>query len=573
MKKRATAIVDRHTELKKEKQMWIPILQLVGEYVMTRKQHFNSEGVPGEIQTEQVYDNTAARANHIMSSALLGALWPNTAKSVVIRPPWQLQGQEDDEIKQFYQFVTKQMIRIMDHPKAGLTLALEEYMNDQGSFGISGIGAFEDDDPEVPVIYQSFDAKAVTVDEGRNRFIDTVHITKEYTLRQAALEYGYESLHKKHQEALDNGRTDTKVKVLHVIEPRMERDPFKFGNKNMPIASIHIDLETKKIMRERGFEEMPVFITRFWKVMGERYGRSPAMAALPDIIEANALREAIAIATEKNLDPPLAVMGDGVLGNGYVDTSPGGINVYSVSGRFANTKMRPIEPLYTVGELQSAYQRITELKEDISNHFFLDRLLDFNNKTRMTFGEAQMRNQLRNESLGTLYARQIAEMFSPLIERTFNIAFRKGMFGVMPGSDIALEMEANGIEPQYIPDAVAQLIRSGQDAYDIEFISPASRILQNEELGGIMQTLEVATAAAQLNPDAADIPDVDAIIEKTAKLTGAPPEVIRAAKAVKQARQMKQQQQAQLANMEAQRAQSETMRNAAQAAQMAADAA
>lgn len=573
MKRRARTIVERHKILQRYKQPWLTTFELIGEYVMTRKQHFQSEGVPGEIQTDQLYDNTASRANHIMSSALLGALWPNTAKSVKIRPPRQLQDIESTEIKDYFEFVTAQMVYAMDHPKAGLTLSLEEYMNDQGAFGISGIGAFEGEGLEVPVIYQAFDAKVVTVDEGRNRFIDTVYITKEYSLRQAVMEYGVENLAKPHRDAFMNGDSERKVKVLHAIEPRIEKDPVKYGNRNMPIASIHIDLENEKILRESGFEEMPVFITRFWKVMGEKYGRSPAMAALPDIVEANMLREAIAIATEKNLDPPLAVMGDGVLGNGIVDTSPGGLNVYSVSGRMAQSKIKPIEPIYTVGELQSAYQRVSELREEISNHFFLDRLMDFNNKTRMTFGEAQMRNQLRNESLGTLYSRQISELFSPLIERTFNILFRAGMLGVARGSQKALEMEMAGIEPVYIPDQVVAVMRAGGDAYDIEFISPASRILQNEELGGIMQTLEVAGVCIGLDPHSIFNLNVDEAIRSTARLSGSPPEIINELEVVKKLKAAAQEQNAQMAQMQAARENSETTRNMAQAASMVNEAA
>ena len=57
----------------------------------------------------------------------------------------------------------------------------------------------------------------------------------------------------------------------------------KRDNKNMAFASYYIDMESKKLMSESGFEEMPYIVPRFLKATGEVMGRSPAMVALPDV--------------------------------------------------------------------------------------------------------------------------------------------------------------------------------------------------------------------------------------------------------------------------------------------------
>lgn len=566
---RARRILDRFKDMKTEKNLWNTLYELMGQYIMTRKQHFQSEGTPGEIQTDHLFDDTAPNANHLMASSLIGALWPNAGKSFQIGMPFGMEeelGDETEEIKQFYQRVTKRMAAILDNPKCGFLTALEEYMLDQGAFGISGILAEEQDDSEVPVVFRALDAKSTCIDEGANGFVNTIYIEKAYTVRQLVEKYGFENVSRKWQVLYEKGDCKTKVRVLQAIEPRMERDPYGFGVQNMPYASIHIDCQTEKIMKESGFSEMPAAVTRFWKAMGEKYGRSPGMNALPSILEANTLGEAYVMAVEKNLDPPLAVEDDSVMGNGVVDTSPGAITVVSRSGRIGNSNSKPIEPLFLVGELQTTLQRRAELGEIIKNHFFQDRLMDLNNEQRMTLGEANIRNSLRGMTLNTIYSRQMAELLVPLLERVFNVLLRLGQLGVMRGSLEEARILSQGLQPLYIPDAVKQRILSDQEVYRIIFISPATRIMQAEELQGLEQTVTFAANTAAVKPEIMDNLDTDWIIRRVQELTGAPRETVVSLETVRKVRDARAKAQAALQQSENQRQQSETARNMAQAA-------
>lgn len=577
MKNKVQRVLERYGKLKAEKNPWLPLYQILGEYVMTRKQNFTADIQDGEFLTGKIFDNTAGSANHLMASSMIGALWPNSAKTFFIGAPLALRakGLETQEVKDYYERVTQTMAEAMDHPKAGLLTSLEEYMNDQGVFGISGVGAFEntdEDELEVPVRYTAVDAKKIAIDEGKDGFVDTVYIEKQMTVRQLVQEYGVDNVSKASAEAFNNGRCEEKVVVVHAIETRVDGDPYGFGNADMPVASMHIEKSAGKKLRESGFTEMPVFITRFWKAMGEKYGRSPAMEALPDILEANALREATIIAIEKALDPPLAVFNDGTLGGGVIDTSAGAINVFNVSGRIGNANQKPIEQLVTTGELNSSYTRIAELREIIKNNFFIDRLLDLNNETRMTLGEANIRNELRGQSLGTVYARQIAELFTRLIERTFNIMLSKGLLGVLKNSQEEQAILAAGGVPFYIPDAVADLMMEGKDVFKITFISPAARIMKAEELLGIQRTVEFAIGVAAAAPEILDNLDLDQIIRDVQDLTGAPSRTVVSLDTVRKIRESRQQQQQAMLQMQAQQQQAETARATGQAAQAASQA-
>lgn len=563
--RRARHIIDRLAKMKLEKANWNNLYETCAEYVMMRKIGFNGQYPQAHVQTSQVFDDTAPNANTLMAAALIGAMWPNGAKSFRLVKPTDMD-EETEEVKQYYQWATRQMAGYMDNPKAGLITSLEEYMLDQGAFGISGIEIEDnEDDYETPLAYRARDAKVLYIDEGRNNFVDTVYIEHEMSLRQLIKTYGIENVAKQRREAYLKGKdTDVKVKVLQAIEPRMDADPFGFGNKNMPIASIHIDVEHEKIMLEKGFIDMPVIVARFWRAMGEKYGRSPSTQSLPSIMEANQLGELWLLAGEKTLDPPIMVADDGVAGNGIVNTSAGGITVVNVSGRI-NTGMKPIEPLFVVGDLQWTAARRTELAEIIKNQYFIDRLMDLNNEHRMQNPEVFVRNELRGQTLNTTYARQFAELFVPLIETTFNKLRRRGLLGVIQGSPEEEKLLRQGIEPKYIPEAIVKRMVSGLEVYKIEFISPATRIMQSEELKGIEQTTTFAANLAAVQPDVLDALDLDVALKRVQELSGAPREMIRAVERIEQMRQQRAELQALQMQMAQEQQQSETARNVGQA--------
>lgn len=558
---RINNIFQRFKVLKNNKRSLISLFKLISEYVYNRK--YDGQDIPnaGIFADEDIYDNTAQRANGIMANVMVNNIWPNGPRTFSLGRTWDTP--DTEEIKTYFSYVNQQMYSVMDNTKAGLQTALDEYMLDQGAFATSGIYVKEkEDDRAVPVRYEAWSIKGRYIDEGPDGNIDTIFSEISMSVRNAVKVYGYENLSARVRKDFDNGDIENKVKILHVIEPRLERDKSKKGVKDMPIASIHIEVDTRKILKESGMEEMPVFIGRFSKVPGEIYGRSPAMVAMADILEINAVREAISIATEKQLDPPMAVYDDGALGAGAIDTSAGAINVFSVTGRLNAGK--PIEPLYTVGELQSSYTHIDTLKETINNHFYLDRLLDFNNETRMTLGEAQLRNALRGQSLGAFYARQENEVITPMIERTFNILLKLGRLGVIQGSKEEVEQLKRGMQPVYIPEELVQRMMNGEDFYEITYLSPAKRTMQSEELRGIIETANFAVQVAPASPEIIDNIDFDKLIARVAKLSGAPMELIKDSDTVKKIREARAKQQEEIAKMEQARQQSEIGRNVAQ---------
>lgn len=298
----------------------------------------------------------------------------------------------------------------------------------------------------------------------------------------------------------------------------------------MPFMSVHYEDATGHVLKESGFEEFPIQVARFRKLIYEKYGRSMGMDALPDVREINALREAIIVATEKTLDPPLGLLNDGMLGGGIVDTSSGALNVFDIQGNVGGTP--PIFPINTVGDMNTALVRITELRESIAQHFNIDRLLDFNNQTQMTATETVQRAAIRNSSLVSLVSRQIIELFTPLIERSINIMMRNDQFGFIPGTAEFQAATLFGENVDIIPERIAQRLLNEQEVYEIRYTTPADRVTGAEELGGLLQVIQINQQLMQTHPDTQAYLDIGNIQENMIRLTGAPPDIIKSTEEV-----------------------------------------
>jgi hypothetical protein len=558
----------RHKELKAEKEPWNIHYQRLAETFLTRKQFFTTTIAPGEFLYDDVFDNTGEHAAMQAASVFLSMLWPDSSRTFSIRPVEELK--DVPGVEEYFRFVNRQMHRFMDKPRAGLLVALQEFEIDQQVFGTSGIGAFDGEDDSTPVVYEAWGIKNMCISENAQGYVDCIYSSQQRTVRQIVEEYGDDNVHPNIAAAYRDGKYEDKFEVLRIIEPRpaREQNP-EIGGKGMPIRTLHIDCQHQFIMREGGYSEFPVAVGRMVKTIGEKYGRSPAMAALPDASSLNALKEAVLVATEKQLDPPLGLLDSGRVGGGTVDTSAGALTIFDASGRVGGEK--PIFPLFTIGEMQSAKEMKEELKQSIMQAFALDRLLDLNNQTQMTAYETSVRNRMRGEALGAMFSRQIEEVFNPLVERTFSILFRRGLLGANETGLIAsarkMWARIMGKPVQVIPAAVIQAIEAGLDVYEVEYVSPAKRFMQSEKLQGIYEAAEFFSKMGVVPgmETISDGLDVDEMGREVIRYSGAPETIARTAgerDAIREGRAEAQAAQAQMASMQQA---SEVARNAGQA--------
>lgn len=472
----------------------------IGWFIHRRMMNFQGDYTPGDFVTfGGVYDTTAQRASRLLASALSGMLWRNGARTFRIRKPKYLI--EDSEIHEFYEYANWRLITDMEHPKAGLTVALDEYFHGQTTFSTSGTGVYRG--KESFFSFVSRDVKHCKILENARGIVDTMFFERQLSASDIVKEYGWDKVSAKVAKAAA-GKSTEKYTIVQAVLPNDKYDPAEadMDSRRKAWASIHYELETKSVLRESGFDEMPDKFCRMYKVTGEVYGRSPSTEAMPAVWEVNKVVEQLHQATELQLKPPLAFLDNGTFGGGSINLSPNGWNVINVSGRL--TGANPIQPLVSVGELNTSYQLWAELQKQIAEMYLLDKIFDLNANQRMTLGEAQIRNELRSEPLAPIFARQISEHGVPVIERCVNLEMAENRFGYIRGSmdaQIREAMEASRPERnrkpiRYIPDAVAELMLSGEDWYEVDMISPAARIMRSEELRGTLSAYEFAASTS-----------------------------------------------------------------------------
>jgi hypothetical protein len=489
--------------------------QCIGEYIAMNRQDFQGQPSNGEFLVDRIFDATGAFAASNCASSLLGMLWPGASANTfeLVEPEHDDEG-EDEADDKFYEHLNKVAYQSFDDPNANLAESLDEYMRDQIMFGTSGIGVEPGD--ESNLYFSPYGVKELYPICGKGGRIVGFELLFEWEVERVVAEYGLENCSDRVQKAHKGGKLDEKVQILFVVKPRSEKKAEK-GKYAMPLMGVHLDYRDCHPMKEDGFYELPIAIGRFTKLAYEDMGRSLAMNAIPDIREANALREAIIIATEKVLEMPKGVLSDGDFGGGVIDQSAGAINVFNGSGNMGNTP-----PVFDIGsppQIPWAEQRLEKLEQTIAQHFLIDRLLDFNNDVQMTLGETQIRDQMKTASMAALFNRQI-KVFQKVIERGVALLLRSGKLGVTKGSDLEREALARGETPYYLPDSIAKRLSDGKDIYKVNYKTKAALAFSAEQYMAILEMFNIAASQAEIAPGISGRIDYDKGFKRLCEIRG-----------------------------------------------------
>ena len=489
--------------------------QVIGEYVAMNRQDFNGQPSNGEFLVDRIFDATGAFAATNCASSLLGMLWPGaSANTFELVEPEHNEEEETAEDDKFYEHLNKVAYQSFDDPRANLAESLDEYMNDQIIFGTSGVGAELGESSNL--YFTPYGVKEIYPICGKGGRIVGFYLFFEWEVERVVAEYGLDKCSDRVKKAFTGGKLDEKVQVLFIVKPRTEKKAAK-GKYAMPLMGVHLDYKACHAMKEDGYYELPIAIGRFRKLTYEDMGRSPAMNALPDIREANALREALIIATEKVLEMPKGVMSDGEFGGGYIDQSAGAVNVFNASGNLGTTA-----PVFDIGSppnIPWAEKRLEKLEQSIAQHFMIDRLMDFNNDTQMTLGEAQIRDQMKTASMAALFNRQI-QVIQQVIERGVALLLRSGKLGVTKGSDEEKAAITRGEVPYYLPDNIAKRIADGKDIYKVNYKTKAALAFSAEQYMAILEMFNIVAGQAEIAPDMMKRIDYQKGLERLCEVRG-----------------------------------------------------
>ena len=547
MAKTVKQYLDEEKRLSTRRSFWLNQWQLVSEYVHQRRADFTTSRQPGAFINSNLWTDDPIHMAETSASALLGYVWSAGVKSFKLVGNKKIFS-KDKDMTDWWAEATESLQDEMNDEAAGLSVAMDESMLDLITLGTDAIYVEErnQDKPQLGcLLFDAWTIQQFALAENVSGRAAKFYRRREYSIDQLVEKFGVDNVSAASRKKFLDGKYDDCVQVLHVIEPRLEDDRKKgsIAAKDMPVASVHIEVEAAKFLKQSGYPELPVACARLAKRINEEYGRGRGMNALPTIMMLNQVMEDWMLAMEKNLDPPMYQINDAVAGNGYVDTSAGAITILRVDKAMPN--IPPTGKLYDIQEVRNAPEVITMLKESIANHFMIDRLINMNNDTQMTKGEAFLRNGIRQASLRSITSRLFLEKFDVLINTSFQTCLRRNKFGYMPNDPVAAALEAKGVKVKYLPQKLLDAMDREDDLYSIEYLTPAARDQLAEEGQGMVDVLAVTGEMAGFDQTIRHRIDVNWTLNRLAEIKGADRRMFKsdttAQAAIQQEQQMVQQ--------------------------------
>lgn len=461
-------------------------------------------------------DGTAADACDILASSILSGLTPSNSRWFGLDV-----GNETDEERQWLDTSADllwQNIHNSNYDAEAFEAALD--LTQPGWFVLF----IDEDRDRGGLVFTHYPAGscylASTRADGR---ADTLYRPFQLTAEQAVAEYGEDNVSEKIREAAQKS-PDTKFDFWHAVYPRTPHVVGAKLAKNLPFASCHVEVQSKRLVRESGYHECPFIAPRWRRIKAtSAYGVGPMFKVLADVKTLNELVRTELAAASLAITGMWIAEDDGVLNPRTIKVGPGKTIV-------ANS-VDSMKSLLTGADFNVAFTIKADLQRAIRKGLMADQLEPQDGPTK-TATEVHVRVNMVRQLLGPVYGRLQPEWLQPLVERSFGLAYRAGVFPPAP---------------QSLSD------REFRVTYD----SPMARAQKLEDMSA-MEHFEAslgnaAAALANVDPEAAvdllDNYDQDAAARKKAEYLGVPADLIRNVRAIEKKRaeraQRRQQQQQQ----------------------------
>uniref|UniRef100_A0A6H1ZDP3 Putative head tail connector protein n=1 Tax=viral metagenome TaxID=1070528 RepID=A0A6H1ZDP3_9ZZZZ len=507
-RKQIKAMVSRHDKLKGDRATFESLWQTAMEVIQPRKAYFTKEHLPGDYDQSQVYNSTQTIANERLAGNMHGLLTnPDGQWFEIITA--------DESTSRAWAAgvwleVVMELIRrnIRD---SNFDSQMHETYLDEGAIGSSLLLQVPGEGPGPygsGLRFQSLTVAECVLAENAAGIIDTLFRQVPMSVRQAAMKFGENRLSRDHQRLLET-QPDAQVKFLHCVYPREDVIPGAYDRFNKPWASIYIDPESEMSMRESGYDEWPLGVSRWTKLSGEIYGRGPGLTALPDILMLQRKERTQIRAEEKATDPPLLLPDDGVLRP--VKLGAGTLNYYDATRQDVRTIMGQLP----VGNPGIGADSIMRLEAKIMSIFLAD-LFDLKESPQMTATEAALRDERQRRALSPVAGRHKAENLRPTIVRAFGILWRQGQIPPPP------------------PELVNQQLM-------INYTTPIARSTRMAEAEGLQYLMGAMMPMLQINPQVADNFNWDELARLASELFSIPKRAMQSNEAVAQIREQRQQ--------------------------------
>ena len=475
---------------------------------------------------QTVFDSTARNALTYFMSSLKSILVPSTELWHRIKPS-NPQLEDDREVYAYLQRITDILFKVRYAPHSKFSSEVDVMLTQIGIYGIGVM--YLEDGLDGSIIYRCIPINEIFIDENRYGIIDTVYRKYKLTARQAYDIFG-ENLSKNIKDCLEQ-KPDQEFEFIHAVEPRKDRNPKAKDYTGMPIASYHIEKDSKKIVKQSGYRTMPYMIPHYLRIAGSPYGDSPAMQAFADMLTANEMAKTIIRTAQLQANPPI------LTNSSVMDSNKLGRAGAIVRGGLDSQGRQTALPMQYGNNLAVSLEMQQATRLAIEKVFLLPLFQSLTQEKEMTATEVEKRELEKSMLLAPMCERISSEWLAPMIEREIDILSRYGYF-------------------DDVPDVLMQ-----QGSLAIEFESPYIRMQETTRIMGLYKTSEAAMTLSQFDPSVLNRFNSHAAIEEIAKYYDVKSKVIRSEEEFEelQMQQASQQQAAQA--LEASEVLSKSMKN------------
>lgn len=507
-------INQRFESLKQERSSWEDLWRDIRDYCLPDLGCFSGEdATQGSKRYRKILDAEAIDCADVLAAGLLGGV------SSPSRPWLRLTTMDPDLDKNpaVKEWMTKvQDLLLLYFSKAECYNALHQSYLELPVFGTAC--TIVKPHPEQLISLQNLTIGEYWLAEDDYGKVDTMYRRLSLTAKQMVQQWGFEGVNNDVRQAFEKDPF-TRFNVIHAIEPRIERNPDKRDNKNMPWQSVYFQEGVQdKVLSESGFRNFPALCPRWMTSGGSVYGRGPGAKALSAQKSLQRLHLRLAELVDYGTRPPIL----------YPSTLKDQLSQFKPGGRVAvNPQEAPI--IRSMWEVRTDPQAMLALiqstRQDIQRIFFVNvfqMIAATANQTDRTATEVQALEQEKVMMLGPVLERLHTELLDPLVTNAFGFMVEYNMLPEVPEELYGRELS-------------------------IEYVSVLAEAQKNASANGIVRTAQQIGLLAQINPQAVDKLDVDATIDQLADMNGVPPSLIVTGQKVALIRQQRaEQQQAQM---------------------------
>ena len=506
----------RWSRLQTERSEWRTHWREISDYLLpTSARFYTSDRNRGSRKHNAIIDSTASRALKVLAAGMMAGM------SSPARPWFRLTLADEDlsefsSVKEWLADTQRRMLHIF--AGSNTYRVLHSVYMELGAFGTSAVMMMNDATRTIHHYHSPVGEFALAADyRGR---VNTLYREFEKTVGELVGEFGYENCSDSVRNMHDRGDLDKWVKIIHAIEPRVDRDPRMRDQKNKPYASVYFELGSdagsKQVLREGGYDEFPVMAPRWSSMAGDVYGTSPGMEGLGDIKQLQHMQLRKSQAIDYQTKPPLQVPSS--MRQREIDWRPGGVTFVDQVGQ-QNT----VSTLFNVGlDINHLVMDMQEVRQRIQSVFHADMFLMLANgdTTRMTATEVAARNEEKMLMIGPVLERLQNELLKPLVDTTFIKMIEQGNIAPPPE-------ELQGVE------------------LDVEFVSVLAQAQRSIGVNSVDRYMNSIGMIAQMRPEVLDKIDVDNWADSYGDMLGVDPDLIVPSEEVAVIRQQRAEQAAQ----------------------------